>query len=98
MCVFVLQNWINDFLSDVDVEPPKLPARQLKLDRHGLPIYTYIHTHTHTHSIHTHTHTHIHTQTHTGLSRVLSLPKGEDVHETSICKSYRVAQGPRSKA
>jgi len=44
------------------VEPPKLPARQLKLDRHG-------------------------------LSRVLSLPKGEDVHETSICKSYRVAQG-----
>ena len=28
-----------------------------------------------------------------GLSRVLSLPKGEDVHETSICKSYRVAQG-----
>ena len=28
-----------------------------------------------------------------GLSRVLSLPKAEDVHETSICKSYRVAQG-----
>lgn len=32
----VSQNWINDFLSDVDVEPPKLPARQLKLDRHGM--------------------------------------------------------------
>ena len=28
-----------------------------------------------------------------GLSRVLCLPKGEDVHETAICKSYRVAQG-----
>ena len=27
-----------------------------------------------------------------GLSRVLCLPKGEDVHETAICKSYRVAQ------
>jgi len=24
---------------------------------------------------------------------VLCLPKGEDVHETSICKSYRIAQG-----
>jgi len=57
-----IQNWINDFLTDVDVEPPQLPARQLKLDRHG-------------------------------LSRVLCLPKGEDVHETSICKSYRIAQG-----
>jgi len=29
------QNWINDFLTDADVEPPQLPARQLKLDRHG---------------------------------------------------------------
>ena len=57
-----IQNWINDYLSDVDAPIPRLPERQLKLDRHG-------------------------------LSRVLSLPKGEDVHETSICKSYRVAQG-----
>ena len=57
-----IQNWINDYLSDVDAPVPRLPERQLKLDRHG-------------------------------LSRVLSLPKGEDVHETSICKSYRVAQG-----
>ena len=32
-----------------------------------------------------------------GLSRVLCLPKGKDVHETSICKSYRVAQVPSPK-
>ena len=69
VCVFVLQNWINDFLSDVDVEPPKLPARQLKLDRHGLPIYTYIHTHTHTHTVYTHTHIHTYTHKHTQGSR-----------------------------
>jgi len=57
-----IQNWLADYLHDVEVAVPQLPVRQLKLDRHG-------------------------------LSRVLSLPKGEDVHETSICKSYRVAQG-----
>mmetsp|Transcript_70258 Transcript_70258/g.114113 ORF Transcript_70258/g.114113 Transcript_70258/m.114113 type:complete len:1322 (+) Transcript_70258:48-4013(+) len=57
-----IQNWLEDYLHDVDVAVPQLPVRQLKLDRHG-------------------------------LSRVLSLPKGKDVHETAICKSYRVAQG-----
>ena len=26
-----VQNWINDYLHDVDIEPPKIPVRQLKL-------------------------------------------------------------------
>ncbi|KAJ1479006.1 hypothetical protein T484DRAFT_1815906, partial [Baffinella frigidus] len=31
-----LQNFIDDYFLDVDGPAPKLPSRQLKLDRHGL--------------------------------------------------------------
>ncbi|EKX53617.1 hypothetical protein GUITHDRAFT_84236 [Guillardia theta CCMP2712] len=56
-----IQDWLDDFLSDVGGSP-RLPVRQLKLDRHG-------------------------------LTRILSLPKGEDIYQNEYITSYRLAQG-----
>jgi hypothetical protein len=30
-----IQNWLEDYLHDVDMPVPKLPVRQLKLDRYA---------------------------------------------------------------
>ena len=101
-----VQDFLNSFLADTGEPVPQLPARQMKLDRHGilliLHVFPYLWNITYVQlfeifrAVLFQLNMIVLLFRYTGLAKLLSLPRGEDMFQNEIITSYRVSQVRKS--